>query len=116
MKPQVAAFSSSTELKEKLAELRNSVLTIFFVSNALWMVVIMVLVKQSQLKALGVDVIGLSFLFTYGAVTLLQFFAMITHRLTTLLHILARTPWICCGNQVKKIGYKDGATVITQSS
>ena len=73
--PELAGFDANTELKEKLAELRNSALMMFFVSNCLWMIIIMVLVKQSQLKTLGVDVLGLSFLVVYGTVTFFQFLA-----------------------------------------
>lgn len=112
--PESAIFTDNAELKTKLADLRNSVVMIFFVANALWMVVIMVLVKQTRLKTLGVDVLGLSFLIVYGTVTFCQFLAMIFHRLTTLLHILARTPWICCGKQ--NINYRDTITIATPES
>jgi chitin synthase len=101
--PEIVGFDGNTELKEKLVELRNSSLMVFLVANTLWMIIILVLVKQNNLKALGVDVIGLSFLFVYGTIIILQFLAMITHRLTTLLHVLARAPWICCRPSNKPI-------------
>ena len=94
--PELAGFDGNTELKDKLVDMRNSAVMIFFVANALWMIIIMVLVRQSELKTLGVDLIGLSFLLVYGTIIILQFLAMISHRLITLLHVLARAPWICC--------------------
>ncbi|XP_031575148.1 uncharacterized protein LOC116308782 isoform X2 [Actinia tenebrosa] len=94
--PEMAGFDGNTELKEKLQDLRNSAVMIFLVANTLWMIVIMVLVRQSSLKTLGVDLIGLSFLLVYGTIIILQFLAMIGHRLTTLLHVLARASWTCC--------------------
>ncbi|EDO44996.1 predicted protein, partial [Nematostella vectensis] len=90
LKPELAGFDGNTELKDKLEDLRNTTLMVFLISNVLWMIVIMVLVKHSNLKLLGVDFVGLMFLSVYGTIILFQFIAMLAHRLTTLIHLLAR--------------------------
>ncbi|EDO41482.1 predicted protein, partial [Nematostella vectensis] len=90
LEPEAAAFSTSSELKEKLTSLRNSVLVIFFVANVLWMLLIMVLARHQSLKVLGVDVIGLGFLIVYGVIIIVQFLTMVCHRLATMIHVLAR--------------------------
>ncbi|XP_032242861.1 uncharacterized protein LOC5517022 [Nematostella vectensis] len=95
LKPELAGFDGNTELKDKLEDLRNTTLMVFLISNVLWMIVIMVLVKHSNLKLLGVDFVGLMFLSVYGTIILFQFIAMLAHRLTTLIHLLARAPYIC---------------------
>ena len=91
--PELSAFDQTSELKEKLVELRNTTLLIFGVSNALWMVIIVALGQQKDLKVLGVDVIGLAFLLIYGVLLIFQFLALLGHRFKTIVHILARTPW-----------------------
>jgi len=91
--PELSAFDQTSELKEKLVELRNTALLIFGVSNALWTVIVLTLVQQKDLKVFGVDVIGLAFLLIYGLLVVLQFLALLAHRFKTIVHILARTPW-----------------------
>ena len=91
--PELSGFGQTSELKEKLVELRNTTLLIFAVSNALWLIIIMTLVQHQSLKFLGVDVAGLCFLAVYGMIFILQFLALLAHRLLTVLHILARAPW-----------------------
>lgn len=91
--PELSAFDQTSELKEKLVELRNTTLLIFGVSNALWMVIVLTLVQQKDLKVFGVDVIGLAFLLIYGFLIILQFLALLGHRFKTIVHIFACTPW-----------------------
>ena len=91
--PELSAFDQTSKLKEKLVELRNTALLVFGVSNALWMIIILTLARQKDLKVFGVDVIGLVFLLIYGFLIALQFLALLGHRFKTIIHILARTPW-----------------------
>ncbi|PFX22865.1 Ankyrin repeat and sterile alpha motif domain-containing protein 1B [Stylophora pistillata] len=91
--PENSAFGQTAELKEKLVELRNTTFLVFGVSNALWMIIILALVRHKDLKILGVDVIGLGFLTIYGGIFAVQFLALLWHRFKTLIHILARAPW-----------------------
>lgn len=86
------AFTSSPE--ENLRKLRTTALWVFSVSNMFWMVLILTLVEKRDLKILGLDVIALSFLITYGGIIFAQFLALLCHRVKTIMHILARTPWI----------------------
>ena len=74
-------------------ELRNTSLVVFAVTNALWIIIILTLVQQKDLKVLGVDIIGLGFLTIYGCIFVIQFLALLGHRFKTVIHVLARTPW-----------------------
>ena len=103
--PELTAFDQTSELKEKLVELRNTTLLIFGVTNALWMVMILTLVRHNDLKVLGVDIIGLGFLSVYGCIFLVQFLALLGHRFKTMVHVLARTPW--------KISNKIGNNIVS---
>ncbi|XP_078360423.1 uncharacterized protein LOC144644771 isoform X1 [Oculina patagonica] len=98
--PELSAFGQTSKLKEKLVELRNTTLLVFGVSNALWMIIILTLVQHKDLKILGVDIIGLAFLTIYGCIFVVQFLALLGHRFKTIVHILARTPWIPKFNRV----------------
>ncbi|XP_068739017.1 uncharacterized protein [Montipora capricornis] len=91
--PELSAFDQTSSLKEKLVELRNTSLVVFAVTNALWIIIILTLVQQKDLKVLGVDVIGLGFLTIYGCIFVIQFLALLGHRFKTVIHVLARTPW-----------------------
>lgn len=95
--PEASAFAAGnlSNLKEKLVELRNSTLITFTIVNALWLMILMTLARHQNLKVLGVDVIGLSFLAVYGLIMLIQFAAMLIHRTITFLHVIARAPWTC---------------------
>ena len=105
--PELSAFDQSSKLKEKLVELRNTTLLVFGVSNALWMILILTLVQHKDLKILGVDIIGLAFLIVYGCIFVIQFLALLGHRFKTVVHILARTPWIPKHNRVLPLGSAD---------
>ena len=98
--PELSAFDQSARLKEKLVELRNTTLVVFGVANVLWMITILTLVQHKDLKVLGVDVIGLSFLTIYGLIFVIQFLALLGHRFKTIVHVLARTPWKVTNNRV----------------
>ncbi|KXJ20584.1 Caskin-1 [Exaiptasia diaphana] len=91
--PESAVFGSMTELKEKLEDLRDSFLTVFAIANVMWIIVIITLDKQAELKVKGTNAIGLVFLFVFGLVIVIQFLTMIFHRLSTLCHLLARALW-----------------------
>ena len=63
----MSAFDQTSELKEKLVELRNTTLLVFGVSNALWMITILTLVQHKDLKNLGVDILTI-----YGGISAIQ--------------------------------------------
>ena len=106
--PELSAFDQTSELKEKLVELRNTTLLVFGISNALWMIIILILVQHKDLKILGVDIIGLGFLLIYGLIFAVQFLALLGHRFKTVVHILARTPWRVRTNRVSPSEFVSG--------
>lgn len=61
------------------------------VINALWMVLMLVMVSAaaSSLSVLGTNPLGLSFLALFGFLMLLQFLAMLWHRTDALVEVLA---------------------------
>ncbi|XP_032230762.2 uncharacterized protein LOC5506512 [Nematostella vectensis] len=91
--PESAIFGAVTELKEKLEDLRDSILMVFAMTNAIWMILMVTLTKTPQLKVLGTDALGLAFLAIYGFIIVLQFLTLIWHRLSTWCHMIARAPW-----------------------
>ncbi|KAL4216723.1 hypothetical protein ACF0H5_024446 [Mactra antiquata] len=92
--PQSTAFGLEDDLKDKLGGLRNSWLMIFAISNALWMILIFTLADQGKILAVfGSNPIGFVVLVLFGMVLIIQFIAMIVHRITTLTHFLGRAPF-----------------------
>ncbi|KAK2159845.1 hypothetical protein LSH36_145g07014 [Paralvinella palmiformis] len=101
--PDTAAFMHDLDLKgelwlcEKLTELRNFVITIYAVGNALWLTLIFTLIDKSALRILGTTVLDLVFVVVFGLTIIIQFISMLFHRLSTWMHITARAPY-CCRN------------------
>ncbi|XP_067653543.1 chitin synthase chs-2-like isoform X2 [Haliotis asinina] len=93
LKPGNKAFGIEGELKARLSDLRNSWLMILAVSNSLWLILITTLASKGNLTILGANPLGLSFLFIFGTLLVIQFLAMIIHRISTLAHFLARAPF-----------------------
>lgn len=113
LSPHNAALASSPSAEENLRKLRTTTLWVFCVSNMLWMMLILTLVQKRDLKILGLDVIALSFLIIYGGIFVAQFVALLCHRVKTIMHILARTPWIVRkkGEPGKKEGKNEESVV-----
>ncbi|XP_022802804.1 uncharacterized protein LOC111340249 isoform X2 [Stylophora pistillata] len=93
LSPHNAASASTSSAEKDLQKLRITTFWVFGVSNFLWMILILTLVPRRDLKILGLDVIALSFLIIYGGIFIVQFLALLCHRVKTIMHILARTPW-----------------------
>ena len=91
--PETAGFGAVAELKEKLEDLRDSALMMFAITNSIWIILLMTLIKQEHLKLLGVSVLGLVFLCIYGFLIVLQFITLLWHRGVTTCHVVARAPW-----------------------
>ncbi|CAH1251631.1 CASKIN2 [Branchiostoma lanceolatum] len=87
--PELAKFSDK-RLDEKLISLRNSALVVLLVVNVLWITIMMVLSSRQALKVLGESPTSFLSLAVFGIVQVIQFLAMLYHRLLTLLHYLAR--------------------------
>ncbi|XP_019640572.1 PREDICTED: uncharacterized protein LOC109482332 [Branchiostoma belcheri] len=108
LKQDYGVFNNNVGLKEQLEELRNSWLIVLFVSNALWLTLILTLASQANLqvltlklskitrnKVLDTNPLGLVFLVVFGFILIIQFLAMLVHRAWTVVHMLARirNPW-----------------------
>ena len=89
--PIPEALSQTTGLKEELRNLRNSVLVAFLLINLIWIILLYVLTIK-ELKHFGLDskFLSLAFLAVYGVILLVQFFAMMFHRIVTLSHYISR--------------------------
>eukprot|EP00058_Branchiostoma_floridae_P006973 XP_002592461.1 hypothetical protein BRAFLDRAFT_68947 [Branchiostoma floridae] len=102
LKQDYGVFNNNVGLKEQLVELRNSWLIVLFVSNALWLTLILTLASQANLqlkrsnifsssnKVLDTNPLGLVFLVVFGFILIIQFLAMLVHRAWTVVHMLAR--------------------------
>ncbi|XP_053386950.1 uncharacterized protein LOC123542823 [Mercenaria mercenaria] len=97
--PQSTVFESDEHLKVKLRELRNKWLVVFAMINVLWLILISTLADKGKLLGVfGSNPIGFLVIVVYGLVLLIQFFAMLIHRISTLMHFLGRIPYKCNSN------------------
>ncbi|XP_066270277.1 uncharacterized protein [Branchiostoma lanceolatum] len=90
LNPDLGMFTSDVDLKAKLVGLRNSALVVLLVVNVLWITIMMVLSSRPALQVLGQNPMGFLSLAVFGLVQVIQFLAMLYHRLLTLLHAVAR--------------------------
>ena len=105
--PESKAFGQHSELSEKLADLRDSVVLFITVANLLWIILIMSLAAKVNLNVAGTNPLGLSFLVVFGVLIVLQFLTMLWHRLSTLLHLIARAPFRAGRTSVKVWSFDD---------
>lgn len=91
--PESAIFGAVEELKEKLEDLRDNVLVVFAIANAIWMILLEAFIRQEHLSVLDTNVLGLSFLAIYGFIVVIQFLTLLWHRAVTFCHVVARAPW-----------------------
>lgn len=92
--PSSTVFGLEEDLKQKLGDLRNQWLMVFAVSNTLWLILISTLANQGKLlNVFGSNVMGFVVLVLFTFVLLIQFLAMIVHRVGTLTHFLGRAPY-----------------------
>ncbi|XP_078666517.1 uncharacterized protein LOC144908633 [Branchiostoma floridae x Branchiostoma belcheri] len=90
LNPDLGMFTSDVDLKAKLVGLRNSALVVLLVVNVLWITIMVVLSSRPALQVLGQNPMGFLSLAVFGLVQVIQFLAMMYHRLLTLLHAVAR--------------------------
>lgn len=105
--PESKAFGQHSELSEKLADLRDSVVLFITVANLLWIILITSLATKGNLNVAGTNPLGLSFLVVFGVLIVLQFLTMLWHRLSTLLHLIARAPYRAGRTSVKVWSFND---------
>ncbi|XP_028399424.1 uncharacterized protein LOC114522855 isoform X2 [Dendronephthya gigantea] len=91
--PESKAFGQYSELADKLAELRNSVVVCLVVANLVWIILIFTLTLRTQLNVADTNPLGLGFLIVFGVILVIQFITMLWHRVSTVLHFVARAPF-----------------------
>ncbi|XP_060607022.1 chitin synthase chs-1-like [Ruditapes philippinarum] len=96
LRPMPTVFESDEHLKVKLKDLRDTWLIVFAMINVLWLILIATLADKGKLLGVfGSNPIGFAVIAAYSVVLILQFFAMIKHRLSTFLHFLGIVPNSC---------------------
>ncbi|KAH9513509.1 Chitin synthase, class 2 [Bulinus truncatus] len=93
LEPDLKAFGMDADIKVKLVGLRNNWLMTTAIANTLWLILLSTIAMKGNLTVIGANPIGLVFLFIFGLLFLIQFLAMIIHRLSTLCHYIARAPY-----------------------
>ncbi|XP_055863773.1 uncharacterized protein LOC106072126 isoform X3 [Biomphalaria glabrata] len=93
LEPDLKAFGMEAEIKEKLVGLRNNWIMTIAVANTLWLILLATIASKGNLTVIGANPIGLVFLIIFGLLFLVQFLAMIVHRVSTLCHYVARAPY-----------------------
>ena len=90
LKPESANLGKIDELKEKLKNLRTLSVLLILLINIMWIVFLYTLVFPQLTKySLPDRAFSLLFLIIFSIIVMIQFVAMIIHRLETLLHFLA---------------------------
>ncbi|KAK6965691.1 Chitin synthase class 2, partial [Biomphalaria glabrata] len=93
LEPDLKAFGMEAEIKDKLVGLRNNWILAIAVANTLWLILLATIASEGNLTVIGANPIGLVFLIIFGLLFLVQFLAMIVHRVSTLCHYVARAPY-----------------------
>ena len=105
--PESKAFGQYSELADKLADLRNSVVLCLMVANLVWIILMFTLTKKSKLNVVNTNPLGLAFLVVFGTILAIQFLTMLWHRVATLLHFLARAPFRAGATSLKGWAFND---------
>lgn len=105
--PESKAFGQYAELADKLADLRNSVVLCLVVVNLIWIILMYLLTLKTQLDVVDTNPLGLGFLIVYGILLAIQFFTMLWHRVTTVLHFIARAPFRAGERSLKGWSFND---------
>ncbi|KAI8522051.1 hypothetical protein Bbelb_018050 [Branchiostoma belcheri] len=89
--PNKGDFSSNDEaLKAELGKLRDSAIKVLSMVNIFWLVVIVTFTKSKVLRISGQNPLGVTSLFVFGTIQVIQFVAMLLHRAIAFLHWVAR--------------------------
>ncbi|XP_078667035.1 uncharacterized protein LOC144908937 isoform X2 [Branchiostoma floridae x Branchiostoma belcheri] len=112
--PEISLFSTDTDIRTQLVQLRNSWIRVLLVMNVMWMTLIVSLTYVKELQFWESNPLSLWSLIVFGVLQLIQFLTMLYHRIRTLLHYLARLPYpaSCCGTIQTKAAGNGKADVI----
>ncbi|KAI5087795.1 hypothetical protein C0J45_22284, partial [Silurus meridionalis] len=108
LKPLETDKRKEEQIKQDLKELRNKATFVFFICNLLWLVatfflqaigtIVTISVPKVYINGtvdenakLYIDPIGLMFLISFAGLIIVQFLAMLWHRIQTLIHFIAYT-------------------------
>ena len=111
--PLVEDKTYQAKVARDLKALRNNGCFIFFMINALWMVIIFHLqlvqykvrdyiyipIPRINYEPLRFEPLGFGFLIFFASILLVQFFSMLWHRYGTVLHLLASTDLKVCARK-----------------
>ncbi|XP_036439405.1 chitin synthase chs-2-like [Colossoma macropomum] len=106
LKPLESDKAKEEKIKVELKDLRNKTTFVFFICNALWLVATFFLQAIGSSVSINIpkvlingtvdkngrifiDPIGLMFLIGFATLLVVQFFAMLWHRIQTLIHFIA---------------------------
>eukprot|EP00053_Salpingoeca_punica_P019993 m.205680 g.205680 ORF g.205680 m.205680 type:complete len:1653 (+) comp17763_c0_seq1:181-5139(+) len=83
------------ELKDNLQRYRNSAVLVIFLLNAFWVVLMLILQthQAGNLHVIGTNPLGLLFLVLYGGIFVVQFLALVWHRMGTVIQALSQIPF-----------------------
>ena len=92
------------DLKQSFRSLRNTVLGVIFLVNIMWIILLYSL-NFPELEDYGFDKRGFQLLFlaVYSFIIIVQFLALLCHRMVTLVHYLGRTKPEQVNNSTKVI-------------
>ncbi|XP_062614043.1 chitin synthase chs-1-like [Saccostrea cucullata] len=105
LKPLNENKEEKAKIQAELIDLRNKVFFFYFITNAIFVTIVYVLTQvnayQNTLSiplpcSVGetqgvIEPISIAFTLVFGILLLMQFFGMLTHRVSTISHIVART-------------------------
>jgi len=89
--PKVVLLDEQDRIQQ-LANLKQNTCYVFLIANAIVLVMVVTLDLHPELQLLSTNAIGLIFLATFSVVLVIQFVAMLFHRLRTLLTNIAFIP------------------------
>ncbi|XP_062523518.1 uncharacterized protein LOC134198189 isoform X2 [Corticium candelabrum] len=87
--PESDEYKEGGKIKQNLNELRNKMVFVFAVTNITWIVLISMLGFHANLSVFLTNALGFLLLAVYGLIFLVQFLALICHRIITVIHYLA---------------------------
>ena len=89
--PVPEGLTKAAELKDGLDNLRNVTLVAMLLVNLIWIVLFLTLTfKDLKIININPELMIIVFLAVYGVILLIQFVAMVIHRLITFSHYIAR--------------------------
>ncbi|XP_062614047.1 chitin synthase chs-2-like [Saccostrea cucullata] len=105
LKPLKINDEEKSKMQAELIELRNKVFFFYFITNAIFVTIVYVLTQvNAYQKTLSIPLpcsvgetqgviepISIAFTLVFGTLLLIQFFGMLTHRVSTISHIVAAT-------------------------